>query len=110
MNNVELLNRFFDAENARDWATYTECLDPMVMCFVHSEQMHVPLAGNKEVTDRAIEVAKNEKVTYICEGVDVSASGNRIVASLRFSDDTRALRIFDFEGEKIKWIHEFTLS
>ena len=110
MNNVEILNRFFDAENARDWATFTECLDPGVMCFVHSEVAHMPLSGSKEIADRAIEVAKAEKVTYACEGIDTSASGNRVVAFLRFSDNTRSFKVFDFENGRIKWIHEFALN
>ena len=110
MTNVELLNRFFEAENKQDWPAFRGFLDPQVMCFVHSEDTHVPLAGREEFVNRAMDVAMNEKVTYACEGIEVSESGNRVIAFLRYSDNARILKIYDYENTLIKWVYEYTLS
>ena len=37
MTNEKLLEKFFQAENERDWATFRGCLHPEVMWILHTE-------------------------------------------------------------------------
>jgi len=109
MKNSELLTRFFAAENKRDWENFRSYLHPQVMWFIHTEDSHSAIAGREDFIDASITDASESGVTFTCERTDVSASGNRVVAHLLNSDDSRTVRIVDFEEGLIKWIHEFVV-
>lgn len=113
MTNQKLLEKFFEAENARDWETYRGCLHPDVMWFLHTETTHTPIAGREEYMDRIMTGYKStsaQKAFFVCERMDVSESGNRIVAFLRNSGGGRSIDVFDFEDCLIRWEHEFLLD
>lgn len=109
-NNVKLLEKFFEAENSRDWGAYEGFLHPQVMWFVHTEDSHMPVAGRQEYMDRVISAYQETNATFVCQGIDVSASGNRIVANLQHSDGSRSVVIFDYEDSLIKWKHEYVIN
>ena len=109
-NNVKLLDKFFEAENKRDWAAFEGYLHPEVMWFIHAEDSHLPVAGRQEYMDRVQTGYTETTATFICQGVDVSESGNRIVANLLYSDGSRSVVIFDYEDSLIKWKHEFIVK
>ena len=109
-NNVKLLDQFFAAENKRDWTAYRGYLHPEVMWFIHTEDAHMPVAGREEYMDRVMSGYKDSDATFVCEGVEVSTSGKRIVAYLRNSSGSRSVNIFDFEDSLIRWEHEFVLD
>lgn len=109
-NNLKHLQNFFDAENKRDFFTLEGYLHPQVMWFMHTEDSHMPIAGREEYMDRIRAAYQETSATFTCEGVDVSSSGNRIIATLRHSDNTRSIVIFDFEDTLIKWRHEYVMT
>jgi len=109
-NNVKLLDKFFEAENKRDWRSFEGYLHPDVMWFMHTEENHMPIAGRQEYMDRVETAYQSTTATYECQGIDVSESGNRIVANLLHSDGSRSVCIFDFEDSLIKWKHEFVVK
>lgn len=110
MKNTELLSRFFVAENKRDWENFRSYLHPQVMWFIHTEDSHSAIAGREDYIDASITDAKTSDVTFTCEHTDVSTSGNRIVAHLQNSNNTRTVKIVDFEEGLIKWVHEYTIE
>ncbi len=109
-NNVKLLNKFFEAENKRDWANFETYLHPEVMWFLHTEDSHMPVCGREEYMDRVRAAYTMTDATYECQGVDVSKTGNRIVANLVHSDNSRSVAIFDFEDGLVRWKHEYVLQ
>ena len=54
MTNEKLLEKFFQSENDRDWATFRGCLHPDVMWFLHTETEHTLVAGREEYMDRVL--------------------------------------------------------
>lgn len=109
-NNAKLLNDFFEAENSRNWPVFEGYLHPEVMWFIHAEDSHLPVAGRAEYMERIYDGYAETTGTFICQGIDVSESGNRIVANLLYSDGARSVVIFDFEDSLIKWKHEFVVK
>lgn len=111
-NNVKLLDKFFEAENKRDWPAFEGYLHPDVMWFIHAEDSHLPVVGRAEYMERIYDGYKvnTEIATFVCQGVDVSSSGDRIVANLQYSDGTRSVCIFDYEDGLIRWKHEFLVK
>ena len=72
MTNPELLQKFFDAENARDWIAFRGCLHPQVMWFLHTEMTHMPVAGREEYMDRIMSGYRTSDATFTCERMEVS--------------------------------------
>lgn len=110
MENTRLLEKFFDAENNRDWATFKGCLHPDVMWFLHTETTHMPVAGREEYMDRILTGYQNSDKRFTCESMMASKSGNRVVASIRNSDGGRSVDIFDFEDGLIRWEYEYLMD
>ena len=110
MTNVELLNKAFEAENNRDWAALGGYLHPEVMWFVHGESAHSAIAGREDYLDQIITDYKESHISFTCEGMDVSRSGNRIAAVLLYSNNTRCTKIIDFDEGLIRWVHEFLMD
>ena len=109
-NNVKLLDKFFEAENKRDWPAFEGYLHPEVMWFIHTEDSHLPIAGRQEYMERIYDGYAETDSTFVCQGVDVSESGDRIVANLLYADGSRSVVIFDYEDSLIKWKHEFIIK
>lgn len=112
MENTKLLEKFFAAENSRDWATFRGCLHPQVMWFLHTETTHMPVAGREEYMDRILsgyQSAAPDK-GFTCESMMSSKSGNRIVATIRNSDGGRSVDVFDFEDGLIRWEYEYLMD
>ena len=110
MTHTELLEKFFAAENARDWKTYEECLHPEVMWFMHGESFHMPVVGREEYMAEIKKGYENKAGGFTCESTEVSRSGNRIAAMLRSSTGERVMCVFDFEDGLIRWKHEFLVK
>ena len=110
MTNPDLLTRFFAAENSRDWVAYRGYLHPEVMWFLHTEDTHMPVAGREEYMDRILSGYKDSDATFTCERMEVSSSGNRVVAFLSNSNGSRSVDIFDFEDGLIRWEYEYLLD
>lgn len=110
MKNTELLKKFIEAENKRDWETFAACLHPEVMWFLHGETSHLPIAGREDCVKSTIAGYQNTNATLVCENMMESKSGNRIIATLRNSYGVVSVEIFDFEDGLIRWEHEFLLD
>lgn len=110
MTNAEHLARFFDAENAREWDVFRGYLHPQVMWFLHTEESHMPIAGREEYMDRILTGYKDSDASFTCERMEVSASGNRVVAFLKNNQGGRSVDIFDFEDGLIRWEYEYLLD
>jgi len=110
MTHTELLEKFFAAENARDWDAYQECLHPDVMWFMHGETFHTPVVGREAYIETIKDGYKGKDGSFTCENAEVSRSGNRIAARLRSSTGERVLCVFDFEEGLIRWEYEFLLD
>ena len=106
MDNKALLERFFKAENERDWETYAACLHEDVMWFIHAEDGHTPVAGREEYLE-TVKKGAEKGGSFTCERMDVSRSGARIAALIVSEDGGRSLGVFDFEDGLIRWEHEF---
>ena len=109
-NNVKLLDKFFESENKRDWAAFEGYLHPEVMWFIHAEDSHLVVAGRPEFMDRVQSGYMAAPETFVCQGIDVSESGDRIVANLTYSTGSRSVVIFDYEDNLIRWKHEFIVK
>ena len=113
MTNEKLLEKFFQAENERDWATFRSCLHPEVMWFLHTETEHTMIVGREEYMDRVLTGYKGttaSKAGFTCEGLQVSSSGNRVIANIQNSMGGRSVDIFDFEDGLIRWEYEYLLD
>ena len=113
MTNEKLLEKFFQAENDRDWATFRSCLHPEVMWFLHTETEHTMIVGREEYMDRVLTGYKGttaSKAGFTCEGLQVSSSGNRVIANIQNSMGGRSVDIFDFEDGLIRWEYEYLLD
>ena len=110
MTNIDHLTKFYEAENQRDWATLGGYLHPEVMWFVHGEDAHSAIAGREDFLDQLIADYKDSHISFTCEGFEISQSGNRIVSKLLYSNNTRSMKIVDFEDTLIRWVHEFLLD
>ena len=110
MTNTQCLNNFFAAENSRDWAVFRRYLHPQVMWFLHTEDSHMPIAGREEYMDRILSGYKDSDATFVCESMETSSSGNRVVAFLKNSHGGHSVNIFDFEDGLIRWEYEFLVD
>lgn len=113
MTNEKLLEKFFQSENDRDWATFRGCLHPDVMWFLHTETEHTLVAGREEYMDRVLtgyQGTTAQKAGFACESMLVSNSGNRIVAKIKNSFGGYSIDIFDFEDGLIRWEYEYLLD
>lgn len=110
MTHSELLHKVFELENNRDWTALGSYLHPEVMWFVHGESSHSAIAGREDYLDQIMTDYKDSHISFTCEGSDISRSGNRITAVLRYSNNTRCLKVIDFENGLIRWVHEFLMD
>ncbi|MDO4229454.1 MAG: nuclear transport factor 2 family protein [Capnocytophaga sp.] len=109
MTTTEILEAFFKAENNRDWESYRR--------FLHHEIVWT-LFGKKEKTILGIEnymqtiqkAYENSDIRFVCQDLQVSNDGNRIVAVLINDLKIRSIDIFDFKDNLIYREYEFFLD
>jgi ketosteroid isomerase-like protein len=105
----DMLLRFFEAENRRDWAEYGKYLAPDVVWELFSGQ---------ETTVRGIDryIAAIKKAydgsddTFVCEAMYHNGDGNRIVTILKNSHGQRSCDMFEIADGLIAKEYEFILD
>jgi len=110
MGNVEVMLKFFEAENNRDWQKYREYLQPDIEWTLFSVSESQSIKGINNYMDRIQSAYEGNHDSFICQEYYSDISENRIVAILCNSHNHRSIDIFDFENSLIKREYEFLLD
>ncbi|AIN93688.1 nuclear transport factor 2 family protein [Treponema putidum] len=109
MDTKDILQKFFEAENSRDWETYQKFLhDEVVWQLFNSETKNIE--GIDEYMKVIKNAYKNQDIKFTCKEMKVSNSGNRIAACLINDLGKISIDIFDFKDNLIYREYEFILD
>ncbi|HOA99538.1 MAG TPA: nuclear transport factor 2 family protein [Candidatus Atribacteria bacterium] len=109
-DNQAMLVTFFEAENNRDWATYSVFLSNDVVWELRSGGQTKTISGKEQYVEYMRSVYERYDNTFVCEEMYVSGNCNRIVAILKNDIGERSCDIFDFDNGLIVREYEFTLE
>lgn len=109
-DNQAMLVTFFEAENNRDWATYSVFLSNDVVWELRSGGQTKTISGKEQYVEYMQSVYERYDNTFVCEEMYVSGNCNRIVAILKNDIGERSCDIFDFDNGLIVREYEFTLE
>ena len=105
----EMLLRFFEAENRRDWAEYRKYLAPDVVWELFSGQVTTVRGIDRYVA--AIKKAYEESDdTFVCEAMYHNGDGNRMVTILKNNHGERSCDMFEIADGLIAREYEFILD
>ncbi len=111
MTNQDILTRFFQAENARDWETYRQFLHPEVKWYLSQFGCELDIIEGQEPYLARIVKAYDQSLTqFSCLDMQISQDGNRIVAHLISDQGKPSVDIFDFKGGLIIREYEFLMD
>lgn len=109
MNAVEVLARFFRAENERDWETYRALLHEDVVWHLHGEQDRT-IRGVDEYLQTIRDAYAGSDAHFRVEEAHEAADGRRVVVLLVDDSGRRSCEVFDIEDGLIRREHEFLLG
>ncbi|MCW6652885.1 nuclear transport factor 2 family protein [Aerococcaceae bacterium NML210727] len=109
MNSAELLHKFFEAENKRDWETYKQLLHPQVEWYLYGET-HRQFTGIEQYTDTIAKFYEQTDIRFSCKKMIVSHDGSRIVTHLINDAGESSIDIFDFKDSLIYREYEFIMG
>ncbi len=110
MNNKNILKRFFEAENSRDWVNYITYLHPNVEWISYNVKDSQTISGLKSYMNKIKLAYEGNEDTFLCETIYSGKAGNRIAAILVNNHGQRSIDIFEFENGLIKKEWEFLLG
>ena len=103
-----LLERFFAAENARDWAAYASFLHPGVEWVLVDDGAERRIVGREDYL--AAIAAAYDGAVFSCLDMTVDRGRGRVATLLVNDDGERCLDVFDVEGGLIRREWEFLLG
>ena len=109
MNAVEVLARFFRAENERHWETYRAFLHEDVVWHLHGEQDRT-IRGVDEYLQTIRDAYAGSDAHFRVEEAHEAADGRRVVVLLVDDSGRRSCEVFDVEDGLIRREHEFLLG
>lgn len=105
-----LLERFFAAENARDWATYASFLHPGVEWVLVDDGAERRIVGREEYLAAIVAAYDGTGAVFSCLDMTVDRGRGRVVTLLVDDDGERCLDVFDVEDGLIRREWEFLLG
>ena len=105
-----LLERFFAAENARDWATYARLLHPGVEWTLVDDGAERRIVGREDYLAAIAAAYDGTGTTFSCLDMTVDRERGRVATLLVNDDGERSLDVFDVEGGLIRREWEFLLG
>ena len=105
-----LLERFFAAENARDWAAYEGFLHPGVEWTLVDDGAERRIVGREDYLAAIAAAYDGTGAVFSCLDMTVDRGRGRVVALLVDDDGERCLDVFDVEGGLIRREWEFLLG
>ena len=109
MNNRDRLTAFFAAENRRDWQAYAVFLSPDVVWTLHGAETKTIRGADAYMSVMQAAYADNAD-QFVCDMMEASADGRRLVTMLRNSRGERSCDIFEWEDGRLMEEHEFLLG
>ncbi len=110
MENKELLRRFFELENRRDWTAYETFLHSDIEWILYHEGGSQVISGVENYMNKIRTAYYGNHDTFLCEAFFSSTSGDRITAILINNHGKRSTDIFEFENGLIRREWEFLLG
>lgn len=105
-----LLERFFAAENARDWAAYAGFLHPGVEWTLVDDGAKRRIVGREDYLAAIVAAYDGTSTAFSCLDMTVDRGRGRVVTLLVNDDGERSLDIFDVEDGLIRREWEFLLG
>ena len=105
-----LLERFFAAENARDWAAYASFLHPGVEWALVDGGAERRIVGREDYLAAIAAAYEGADTTFSCLDMTVDRERGRVATLLINDDGERSLDVFDVEGGLIRREWEFLLG
>ena len=105
-----LLERFFAAENARDWAAYASLLHPGVEWVLVDDGAERRIVGREDYLAAIAAAYDGAGTVFSCLDMTVDRGRGRVVTLLVDDDGERCLDVFDVEGGLIRREWEFLLG
>lgn len=109
MENIQILNLFFKAENERDWISYKKFLSPHIVWELHSERI-LKIEGIENYLNTIKSAYKGNSNTFEIESIVSSKDSSRIVSVLVNNSGERSCDIFEFDNGVIVREYEFILG
>ena len=109
MENIQILNLFFEAENERDWISYKKFLSPHIVWELHSERI-LKIEGIENYLNTIKSAYKGNSNTFEIESIVSSKDSSRIVSVLVNNSGERLCDIFEFDNGVIVREYEFILG
>ena len=105
-----LLERFFAAENARDWATYASLLHPGVEWVLVDDGAERRIVGREDYLAAIVAAYDGAGAVFSCLDMTVDRGRGRVATLLVDDDGERCLDVFDVEDGLIRREWEFLLG
>ena len=109
MENIQILNLFFKAENERDWISYKKFLSPYIVWELHSERIR-KIEGIENYLNTIKSAYEGNSNTFEIESIVSSKDSSRIVSVLVNNSGERSCDIFEFDNGVIVREYEFILG
>lgn len=109
MENIQILNLFFKAENERDWSTYKKFLSPHIVWELHSESIS-RIEGIENYVNTIKSAYEGNTNTFEIESIVNIKDSSRIVTILVNNLGERSCDIFEFDNGLIVREYEFILG
>ena len=100
MTAKDALVLFFKAENERNWEVYQQFLHEEIVWQLFEKDTRM-ICGIQDYMQTIKKAYENPDAHFICQDMQVSKDGNRIVANLVNELGIRSLDIFDFKNNLI---------
>ena len=108
MQNITILQKFFEAENQRDWETYAKFLSPDIVWELHGHTTEI-IRGKTAYLIRIQEAYNNRNVQFTCKQYECNAIQSRILTYLVNDYGQASCDIFEFKDGLIVREFEFLL-
>ena len=105
-----LLERFFAAENARDWAAYEGFLHPGVEWTLVDDGAERRIVGREDYLAAIAAAYDGTGAVFSCLDMTVDRGRGRVATLLVNNDGKRCLDVFDVEDGLIRREWEFLLG
>ena len=109
MTAKDALVLFFKAENERNWEVYQQFLHEEIVWQLFEKDTRM-ICGIQDYMQTIKKAYENPDAHFICQDMQVSKDGNRIVTHLVNELGIRSLDVFDFKNNLIYREYEFILD
>lgn len=108
MNNKEMLDAFFKAENERNWNRYQQYLHPEISWMLYGSKVK-QIQGITEYLNTIKASYEHTAIQFHCEKMEISDDQHRIACFLRNDKGEKSIDIFEIKDHLIYKEFEFLL-